>query len=80
MELDLHKLQVSARVISRDCDTHNRRFATASCEPVTLGNGSHAHQQPSAQIPARAMLTISRASPACQCFKATASIEYPIED
>ena len=44
MELDLHKLQSSARIISRGCDTHNHRFATVSCEPVTLGNGSHAHQ------------------------------------
>ena len=44
MELHLHKLQVSARVISRGCDAHNRRFATVSCEAVTLGNDSHAHQ------------------------------------
>lgn len=42
-ELHLHEVQGSVRIVSSDCDAHNHRFATVSCEPIELGRGDHAH-------------------------------------
>ncbi len=44
VEFHLHEVQGSVRIINNGCDAHNHRFATVSCEPISLGNGNHAHQ------------------------------------
>lgn len=40
----LHEVQGSVKIAESRCDAHNHRFATVSCEPISLGNGHHAHQ------------------------------------
>ena len=44
VELHLHEVQGSVQDVIRDCEAHNHRFATVSCESIATGNGDHVHQ------------------------------------
>lgn len=39
----LHEVQGSVQVVGDDCENHNHRFATVSCEPIAMKNGDHCH-------------------------------------
>lgn len=43
VEVHLHEVQGSVQSACECCSAHSHRFATVSCEPITLECGDHAH-------------------------------------